>query len=107
MTVDIRHVMIDPKYQRKGIGQKLLATVLEKSDTEKIPTFLVSSAEAHGLYKKLGFSDIGKDFGIDNEAWAREMMKIEQGLGMDEKRRFLEECKGLNEMENYMVREAK
>lgn len=98
--------MVDPAHQRKGIGAKLLSTVLERSDVERKPTFLVASAEAHALYSKLGFVDLGV-FKIDNEAWSREVLDLERNLGIDVDRRFEEECKGLYEVESYMVRWAK
>ncbi|KUL86960.1 hypothetical protein ZTR_05763 [Talaromyces verruculosus] len=80
----IKHLMISPTHQRRGIGAKLLSTVLAKSDTEHLPSFLTSSAEAHPLYTKLGFVDFGPDFRIDNEGWARRIMEVEEGLGVDE-----------------------
>lgn len=98
--------MVDPVHQRKGVGAKLLSTVLERSDAEGRPTFLVASAEAHALYSRLGFVDLGV-FEIDNEAWSREVLDLERKLCMDVDKSFEEECKGLYEVERYMVRRAK
>ncbi|EEA22467.1 hypothetical protein EYB25_005260 [Talaromyces marneffei] len=103
----IKHLMINPAHQRRGIGAKLLSAVLAKSDAEKLPTFLTSSAEAHPLYMKLGFVDFGPDFRIDNEGWARRIMELDEELGVDENRRLRDKCLGLFEVENCMVRWAK
>lgn len=51
--------MVDPDHQRKGIGAKLLRTVVDVSDDGKLPNFLVASAEGYELYKRLGFEDLG------------------------------------------------
>ncbi|EED15655.1 conserved hypothetical protein [Talaromyces stipitatus ATCC 10500] len=102
----IKHLMIDPAQQRRGIGQKLLSAVLAKSDAENLPTFLTSSTEAHPLYVKLGFVDIGPEFRIDNEAWASRIMELEREIGVDERMRLKDECVGLYEVENCMVRWA-
>lgn len=99
--------MISPTHQRRGIGAKLLSTVLAKSDTEHLPSFLTSSAEAHSLYTKLGFVDFGPDFRIDNEGWARRIMEVEEGLGVDESKRLKDPCIGLFEVETCMVRWAR
>lgn len=98
--------MVEPVHQRKGVGAKLLSIVLERSDAERKPSFLVASAEAHALYSKLGFVDLGV-FKIDNEAWSREVLDLEQKLGINADQKFEEECKGLYEVERYMVRWAK
>lgn len=98
--------MINPAHQRRGIGAKLLSTVLAKSDAEHLPSFLTSSAEAHPLYSKLGFVDFGPDFKIDNEGWARRIMEVEEEHGVDESKRLRDPCTGLFEVENCMVRWA-
>ncbi|KAH8695505.1 acyl-CoA N-acyltransferase [Talaromyces proteolyticus] len=100
----VKHLMIDPAHQRKGIGQRLLSAVLAKSDAEGIPTFLTASAESHALYEKLGFVDIGPAFRIDNEAWAREVLMRESVLGMEVNTKLEEQCRELSEVENCMVR---
>lgn len=99
--------MINPAHQRRGIGAKLLSSVLAKSDAEKLPSFLTSSAEAHPLYTRLGFVDFGPDFRIDNEGWARRIMELEEKLAVDESSRLGDPCIGLFEVENCMVRWAK
>jgi GNAT superfamily N-acetyltransferase len=99
--------MISSAHQRRGIGAKLLSSVLAKSDADNLPTFLTSSAEAHPLYTKLGFVDFGPDFRIDNEGWARRIMALEEELGVIESRRLRDPCTGLLEVENCMVRWAR
>jgi GNAT superfamily N-acetyltransferase len=98
--------MVDPTHQRKGIGAKLLSTVLSESDVYNCPTFLTSSAEAYSLYKNMGFEGLG-EFIIDNEAWAKEILKIEQNIGIEYDKGLETYCKGLFEVETCMVRWAR
>ena len=98
--------MVDPRHQRRGIGGKLLSAVVAKSDAEGIPTFLVASAEAYGLYLKLGFQELGT-FIIDNEYWAKEMDKREEELGLQRSEKLGSKFKGMKEVERYMVRWSK
>ena len=55
LCLDVNSLMIDPDYQRRGIGGKLLSVVLREGDKQGIPTFLVSTAESRGLYGKMVF----------------------------------------------------
>lgn len=104
--LDVNHLMIDPNYQRKGIGGKLLAAVLEKSDGEGIPTFLMSSAESRGLYGKLGFEILGT-WRVDNGDWARRLVEVERGLGIVGNEGLEEKFRGVGEVEDVMVRWVK
>ncbi|KAL6854510.1 acyl-CoA N-acyltransferase [Trichoderma novae-zelandiae] len=102
----INHLMIDPAYQRRGIGSKLLAAVLERSDSAKIPAFLMSSAESRGLYGKMGFESLGT-WTVDNGAWAGRIAEVERGLGMGGREGLVEEFAGVGEVEDVMVRWAR
>ncbi|KAL0943322.1 uncharacterized protein CTRU02_201208 [Colletotrichum truncatum] len=99
----IKHIMVDPVHQRKGIGAKLLGTVLNVSDAEKVPTFLVASAEGHGLYKGLGFEDLGT-WTIDNDYWSKEIVQHERRLGIMGNATLAEKFEGNREIEKCMVR---
>ncbi|KAH8901137.1 acyl-CoA N-acyltransferase [Thozetella sp. PMI_491] len=99
----VKHLMVDPNHQRKGIGKKLLGYVVAKSDADGIPTFLVASAEAHHLYGKLGFEDLGT-FRIDNGFWAKEIVQHENELGITGNEGLDERFKDVEEVERYMVR---
>jgi N-acetylglutamate synthase-like GNAT family acetyltransferase len=95
--------MVDPNHQKKGIGTKLLADVVAKSDEERIPTYIVSSFESHGLYAKLGFEDL-EEFPIDNEYWARQIEETELGLGITDSKGLAEKCQGMREVDTGMIR---
>ncbi|KAL7953104.1 acyl-CoA N-acyltransferase [Trichoderma compactum] len=104
----VNHLMVDPEYQRKGIGGELLGAVLERSDGERVPTFLMSSAESRGLYGKMGFEILGT-WRIDNEQWAGRVVDAERGLGIvgREGRGLEEEFRGVGEVEDVMVRRVR
>ncbi|KAI8212563.1 Extracellular metalloproteinase NpI [Colletotrichum sp. SAR 10_76] len=99
----IKHIMVDPKYQRKGIGAKLLRTVIDISDAERVPTFLVASAEGYGLYKRLGFKDL-QTWTIDNGRWAKVIVQHERDLGLTGNETLAERFAGTKEVEKYMMR---
>ncbi|KIW59092.1 hypothetical protein PV05_03567 [Exophiala xenobiotica] len=50
----------DPKYQGRGAGGMLIQWGLDMADQLRIPAYLESSPNAHGLYYKYGFKDIGQ-----------------------------------------------
>lgn len=95
--------MIDPAHQRRGVGKKLLETLTSQSDADGLPTALISSAEAYGLYKKLGFEDQGQ-FPIDNGHWAKLMTEHEKSLGITGNEGLGQKFEGMKEVENLMVR---
>ncbi len=95
--------MVHPNHQRKGVGALLLKSAIAVSDMEVIPTFLVSSAEAISLYRKLGFQELGT-WAIDNEAWARRIVAHGRDLGIPGNEHLEEQYQGISEVERYMVR---
>lgn len=98
--------MVDPSHQRKGIGAKLLQTVVEASDEVRVPTFLVASAEGYGLYKRLGFEDLGT-WTIDDDFWSKEIVEHEKKLGISGNEKLAEQYEGVEEVERYMIRECR
>ena len=103
LCLDIRHLMVHPSHQKQGVGAKLLADVVARSDEERIPAYIVSSLESHGLYAKLGFEDL-KEFPIDNEYWARRIEETESELGITANKGLAEKCRGIKEVDTGMVR---
>ncbi|KAK1670993.1 acyl-CoA N-acyltransferase [Colletotrichum godetiae] len=99
----VKNIMVDPNHQRKGIGASLLKAVIDISDDEKIPTFLVASAEGYGLYKKLGFEDLGT-WTIDNDYWSEKIVQHENELGIVGNEGLAETYRGTHEVEKYMMR---
>ncbi|KAL7788935.1 acyl-CoA N-acyltransferase [Trichoderma ceciliae] len=99
----VYHLMIEPDHQRKGIGGKLLGAVLERSDKERLPAFLVSSAESRGLYGRMGFESLGT-WRIDNGDWAARIAEVERGLGIRGNEGLEDKFRGLAEVEDAMIR---
>ena len=95
--------MILPTHQRRGIGGQLLRAVTDQGDKEGIPTLIVSSAESHGLYLKLGFEDLGQ-WTIDNGAWAKKIQEKERSLGMEVTNDLADKYEGAEEVECVMIR---
>lgn len=100
-NLDVNHLMIDPKAQRRGIGKLLLGAVTALSDREKIPTILCSSREARGLYSQMAFKSV-QTWTIDNEYWARE---IERHEHWNHDLSLAVTFQGCSEEEIYMVRD--
>lgn len=53
-------VVVDPDYQRRGIGRVLMSEVTKKSEEECIPVGLESSGQGEKLYRAVGFDYLGK-----------------------------------------------
>ncbi|MEV6265188.1 GNAT family N-acetyltransferase [Streptomyces sp. NPDC051784] len=52
---------VAPERQGEGIGEALIAEVLERCDREGTPAYLeASSARSRGLYERLGFTFMGR-----------------------------------------------
>ncbi|KND87265.1 hypothetical protein TOPH_08117 [Tolypocladium ophioglossoides CBS 100239] len=99
----VNHLMVDPSHQRKGIGGQLLRAVTNKADAGGVPSLLVASAEAHGLYLRLGFEVLGV-WAIDNGYWSGEVVRHERELGIGGNEGLDERFEGMKEEEAYMVR---
>ena len=73
--------MVHPDHQKKGVGRKLLTSVLDKCDAEGLPAFLQSSEAAHPLYLQSGFRDLG-EWTLPSVYFAKEIVRIEEELGI-------------------------
>jgi ribosomal protein S18 acetylase RimI-like enzyme len=51
----LRMIMVSPKHQRRGIGQKLLDHAQAMARGEDLPITLEASVMGRGLYAKFGF----------------------------------------------------
>ncbi|UNI17904.1 hypothetical protein JDV02_004211 [Purpureocillium takamizusanense] len=100
----VNHLMVHPRHQRRGVGGMLLREVTARSDDEGVPTLIVASAEARGLYVRCGFAVLG-EWTIDNGYWAAEIERHEQELGIGDSRGLGAKFKGVKEIEAYMIRE--
>jgi GNAT superfamily N-acetyltransferase len=108
----LKHLMIDPKYQRRGIGTALIRVVLEMADREALPIWITSSKESFDLYVRMGFEKVG-GWTIDNEAWARRVAEtndaaVREGREIrwseEDRKRLLEGTRGVMETECCLVR---
>lgn len=54
----LMYLCVDPDWQRKGAGGKLVRWGTAKADGLSIDSFLESSPFGYGLYKKCGFEDV-------------------------------------------------
>ncbi len=54
----ILDVIIDEKYRRKGIGQKMMTYILSHDDLKEVYQWLLITRDAHGVYRKVGFKPI-------------------------------------------------
>jgi GNAT superfamily N-acetyltransferase len=52
--------MVDPKYQRVGLGGKLLTKVANEADEMRIPMWLFSRPAGVAMYKAHGFQIVGE-----------------------------------------------
>ncbi|KAL9024481.1 MAG: hypothetical protein Q9196_006487 [Gyalolechia fulgens] len=51
----LHNLCVNPKFQRRGIGGRLISWGLEQAAHEKVPVTLWTSALAEPLYRKMGF----------------------------------------------------
>lgn len=60
--IHVREIILLPEYQGRGIGSSILGDVMERARTRRVPvrpgTF--NTNRALGLYRKLGFREIGR-----------------------------------------------
>ena len=64
-------LVVMPEYQRRGIGTRLLDWALKQADENGYPCYIDSSPQGLGLYKKLGWEEVGSAE-IDEGDWGGE-----------------------------------
>ena len=50
---------VDPKFQRKGVGKRLMQWGMKRADQESVPLGLASSPAGEKLYRDCGFEEVG------------------------------------------------
>ena len=55
INVDLHRLMVNPNYQRQGIGQKLLDWGIETADKENIVAWLFCRPAGYKLYERNGW----------------------------------------------------
>jgi GNAT superfamily N-acetyltransferase len=68
-------LVVSPEYQRMGVGKALLESGLREADKEQVETWIDSLLQGLGLYKKLGWKEVG-NIDIDLGKWGGEKGKI-------------------------------
>ncbi|WP_300661152.1 GNAT family N-acetyltransferase [Fluviicola sp.] len=56
----IMDVFIDEKYQGKGFSKILIKYMLEHEALSKVKVLRLATSDAHGLYRKFGFTGLSK-----------------------------------------------
>lgn len=54
---DLVYICVEPRFQKHGIGAKLIQLGFDRAKVENIPFVLCAEAPAHGFYIKLGFEE--------------------------------------------------
>lgn len=60
--IHVREFVLMPEYQKRGVGSSLLREVMERARARQVPVRpgTPHANRALGLYRKLGFSEIGR-----------------------------------------------
>ena len=60
---EIIQIQIDPEFQGKGIGKKIIQSVIDKASSQNLPVALsvLKNNKARQLYMSLGFKTINED----------------------------------------------
>ncbi|KAF2801821.1 acyl-CoA N-acyltransferase [Mytilinidion resinicola] len=53
-------IAVHPEYQKRGIGRRLMQWGVEVGEQAGLPVYLESSKEGEGLYRSLGFEEVGR-----------------------------------------------
>ena len=51
-------VFILPAYEKLGLGSALISFVMDHGDLQGLRRFMLCTRDAHGLYKKFGFTEV-------------------------------------------------
>ena len=75
-------VCVDPKFQRKGVGKRLLAWGMNRGKEENVSLGLISSPKGKALYESLGFKAVYSFEGLPEEL-NNPLMKWQPRDGLD------------------------
>lgn len=66
----LRDIFVLPDYRGKGYGVSLVKAMMLRLEEEGVPAIMLGTADAHGLYAKFGFKQVGNSPKL--MAWRRE-----------------------------------
>ena len=55
----VADVFILDSHRGKGLSRRLMQSIMEHADLQGLRRLLLLTSDAHGLYKKFGFDEIG------------------------------------------------
>jgi GNAT superfamily N-acetyltransferase len=56
----IADVFVDEAHRGKGLGKLLVEAVISHPDLQNLRRMMLGTADAHGLYRQFGFTDVDK-----------------------------------------------
>ncbi len=73
----IRHLCVDPKVQGRGLGTELMKTLIERArDAGAKTVFLNARFTALGVYRRLGFAEVGPLIPAEDVALPHKRMEL-------------------------------
>lgn len=63
----ISDVIVWPEYRGRGVGKALIESLLDHPELRTVSTFMLNTADAHGLYARYGFRPVvdGNEMRLD------------------------------------------
>ena len=58
--VSMMTLVVEPGWERRGVGRKILEWGLREADEMKLPCFISASPKGKGLYERLGWVEVGR-----------------------------------------------
>lgn len=58
LLADLGSLAVDPEFTGRGIASQLVQWGIDRSEKDRVPVYLESSAAAKGVYTRLGFEAI-------------------------------------------------
>lgn len=87
----VAKMVVDPSYQRRGLGRRVLDAVLAEADARGVPQGLVATEQGRPLYQARGFEPCGEivvlfgelRVGAHLESAAAELARAERAVDLD------------------------
>jgi len=79
ITLVLHMLVVDPEYQRRGVGDMLVKWGIEKADKVQLPSFLEASEVGKGLYLKNGFEAVNEEI-FDLSKYGRKGIEVNTAM---------------------------